>query len=82
MTAQYVATFHTHLAALRSCRALKGAGHEEARMAPVPRSLSSSCGTCVFYRAETPLHSLLDRDLEAVYRQEEGGFAPVYRGSE
>ena len=41
---QYVATFHTHLAALRSCNALKKAGAASARLAPVPRRLSSSCG--------------------------------------
>lgn len=80
MTAQYVATFHTHLAAMRSCRALQKEG-TGARMAPVPRILSSSCGTCVFYRGEDPLLSLLDRDLEAVYRQEEGGYAPVHRAA-
>ena len=36
---QYVATFHTHLAALRSCNALKKAGIAEACLAPVPRRL-------------------------------------------
>lgn len=78
-----MATFHTHLAALRSCRALQGAGHGEARMAPVPRSLSSSCGTCVFYQAEEPLLPLLDRDLEAVYRQEEnGGYILAHQGDD
>lgn len=83
MTEQYVATFHTHLAALRSCRALQGAGHGGARMAPVPRSLSSSCGTCVFYQAEEPLLPLLDRDLEAVYRQDEnGGYILAHQGDD
>ena len=60
----YVATFHTHLAALLSSRALPGS-----RMAPVPRRLSSSCGTCVYYDAETPCLDVLDRDAEAVYEQ-------------
>lgn len=77
-----MATFHTHLAALRSCRALQRAGHGEARMAPVPRSLSSSCGTCVFYQAEEPLLSLLDRDLEAVYRQVNGGYILAHQGDD
>ena len=78
---QYVATFHTHLAALRSCRALQ---KEEtgARMAPVPRVLSSSCGTCVFYRGEDPLLPLLDRDLEAVYRQDGKEYALIHRAAE
>ena len=52
---QYVATFHTHLAALRSCNALKKAGIAEACLAPVPRRLSSSCGTCVFYGGAEPM---------------------------
>ena len=64
---EYLATFHTHLAALRSHRALTGAGIA-ARMAPVPRKISSSCGTCVFYTADTPSETLLDKDTEAVYR--------------
>lgn len=79
---QYVATFHTHLSALRSCRALQGAGGTNAKMAPVPRALSSSCGTCVFYQGEEPLLRLLDRDLEAVYQKSENGFALVYQAGE
>ena len=62
----YIATFHTHLAALKSHRSLKSAG-SPARMAPVPRKISSSCGTCVFYRAEDPCYTSLDEDAEAVY---------------
>ena len=42
----YVATFYTHLSAQLSSKRLRGAGYE-ARMMPVPRALSSSCGTCV-----------------------------------
>lgn len=69
----YLATFHTHLAALLTHRALSGAG-VEARMAPVPRKISSSCGTCVFYTADDPCLALLDRDTESVYRMD--GTAP------
>ena len=65
----YVATFHTHLAALKTHRALSGAGLAT-RMAPVPRKLSSSCGTCVFYRAPDERQPLLDGDTEALYRQD------------
>ena len=69
---QYIATFHTHLAALKSHRSLKSAG-SPARMAPVPRKISSSCGTCVFYEAADPCYALLDEDTEAVYEQQEAG---------
>ena len=79
---QYVATFHTHLAALRSCNALKKGGAGGARLAPVPRRLSSSCGTCVFYEAEGPQLASMDRDLEAVYLREGELFRAVHKGDE
>lgn len=73
---RYIATFHTHLAALRSSRSLSGRGIA-AQMTPVPRKLSSSCGTCVRYEAETPELALLDRDTEAVYADEGGKYTLI-----
>lgn len=73
---RYIVTFHTHLAALRSSRSLSGRGIA-AQMTPVPRKLSSSCGTCVRYEAETPELSLLDRDTEAVYADEGGKYTLI-----
>ena len=64
----YVATFHTHLAALQSSRTLTEQG-ALARLMPVPRKLSASCGTCVSYRAAEPLLGAMDDDVEAVYRK-------------
>lgn len=63
---RYVATFHTHLSALLTSRALTQGG-VAARMAPVPRKLSASCGTCVFYEGEGPCLERMDADVEAVY---------------
>jgi Protein of unknown function (DUF3343). len=62
---EYIATFHTHLSAMRTQRALAGVG-VSARLAPVPRYLSASCGTCVFYRAEEPHLEQMDADVERV----------------
>ena len=69
----YVATFYTHVSALITHRTMteRGIG---AKMAPVPRQLSSSCGTCVRYTAEEPCYGLLDRDVEQVAEQTEDGF--------
>jgi len=64
---KYIATFHTHVSALLTHRNLKAAG-ELSRMAPVPRELSSSCGTCVFYEAQTSCLEQMDSDVEAVYQ--------------
>ena len=62
----YVATFHTHLSALLTSRNLKNSG-VDARMMPVFRKLSSSCGTCVVYAAEGPCLERMDEDVEGVY---------------
>ena len=73
----YVATFYTHLSAQLSCKRLRSAGCE-ARMMPVPRALSSSCGTCVRYEAAGPCRSLLDADLEAVYEEQDGSYGLLF----
>ena len=65
---EYIATFHTHLSALMSSRTLTSQGIQ-ARMMPVPRKLSSSCGTCVRYLAEDAHLSAMDEDVEAVYQK-------------
>ena len=70
---RFVATFHTHLSAMLTCRTLTAAGIE-ARMAPTPRAVSSSCGTCVLYAAAEPCLPSLDEDTEAVYEQTDGGY--------
>ncbi|MDR0890052.1 MAG: DUF3343 domain-containing protein [Oscillospiraceae bacterium] len=67
--AEYIATFHTHLAALKTYRTLTQM-QLPARMAPVPRRLSSSCGVCVMYTAEQPFLDAMDKDVEAVYQQD------------
>ena len=65
---EFVATFHTHLAALMTSRSLTALG-VQAQMMPVPRKLSSSCGTCVRYLAGEPNLDAMDEDVEAVYEK-------------
>lgn len=62
---KYIATFYTHVAAMMTHRTMKGKGLVS-QMAPVPRALSSSCGTCVLYESDDPCFALLDRDVEQV----------------
>lgn len=69
---KYIATFHTHLAALVTSRTL-ATRQAKAWMAPVPRALSSSCGTCVCYEADLPMLEAMDGDVERVYRVAEAG---------
>jgi hypothetical protein len=75
---QYIATFHTHLSAMRTQRSLASLG-VSARLAPVPRTLSASCGTCVLYSAEQPFLERMDADVERVVERlpQEGAFTEL-----
>ena len=68
----YIATFHTHLSAMRTQRTLTGQG-VAARLSPVPRYLSASCGTCVIYRAEEARLACMDADVERVVEKNAQG---------
>jgi len=57
----FIATFFSHYGAIHCKKICDGKGLS-ARMMPVPRTLSSSCGTCV--RIEAP-------DADAIPRTEE-----------
>lgn len=73
----FIATFYTHAAALLTDRALKSA-NVQSRLCPVPRALSSSCGTCVKYSAEDAKLALMDRDVESVYEITEDGYRLLF----
>lgn len=47
----YIATFYSHFGAM-SFKKLCEAQGNSAKLMPVPRNLSSSCGTCVRFQAE------------------------------
>ena len=73
----YIATFYTHLGALRFHKKLQAMGDGTAVMMPVPRSLSASCGTCVGFSAPfSP--ELSSEDLECVYKRHGDDFIKLY----
>ena len=81
---QYIATFFSHFGALRFqklCSQLDW----PARLAPVPRSLSSSCGTCVLFKTaeldEGKLQPLLTPELEQLVL-DENGYKLLYEAEE
>ena len=47
---RYIATFFSHFGAMRFFREREASGCH-AKLSPVPRALSSSCGTCVVFDA-------------------------------
>ena len=63
---RYVATFHTHLSAMMTGKNLEKKSITFS-FEPVPRNLSSSCGTCIRFTADNESLELMDRDCEAVY---------------
>ena len=74
----YIATFYTHAAALMTNRTLSRKGILS-RLGPVPRALSSSCGTCVMYTSDNPRFSDMDRDVEGVYEITDSGYKELMR---
>lgn len=74
---EQIATFHTHLGALRLKKQLDTVGDAEAVMMPVPRKVSASCGTCV--RFSVPFDPVwANEDLDAVYIRENGEYKAVF----
>lgn len=69
---RYIATFFSHFGAIRFGRFLRERGVEHA-LTPVPRQLSSSCGTCVRFTARN-LPEMPEEDLERLFRVTEKGF--------
>ena len=68
-----VATFANHYGAMLFKNKV-GAG---CKLRPVPRILSSSCGTCAFF--EGPFkEDYINENLEAVYQEENGEYKKIY----
>ncbi len=69
----YIATFYTHFGAMNFRRKMKALGDEKAEMMPVPRALSSSCGTCVHFFMEVDPKEVAEEDMERIVREEGNG---------
>ena len=75
MLMTFLVTFHTHFDANVFVKKAKTFG--VAKMRPVPRKLSSSCGTCVEFPPKDDsfdFRSLQDMEYESFYLVKEEGF--------
>lgn len=65
----YLATFHTHFDAVKYHKKMRSMGIA-AILKPVPRKLSSSCGSCVSFTSpeELPVEQIFTSDTERLYR--------------
>ena len=74
----YIATFYAHFGAIRFDRLLKAAGLVSS-VRPVPRDLSSSCGSCVCYTAAEPWPEGAVRDeVEQIVAVSQTGYETVF----
>ena len=76
-----LATFYSHFDAIRMRRAL-GERQIEAKLMPVPRDLSSSCGTCLRFEAEEPLPDFLREGTEQVVLLTPDGYRTIFRAED
>lgn len=71
-----IATFYSHFGAVRFKRFCAGKDWP-ARVMPVPRDLSSSCGTCVRYEGDCPKQP--PEEVEQIVQVTEQGYHCLYR---
>ena len=76
----YIATFYSHYGAIqfrKNCEKMK----LDAVIMPVPRNLSSSCGTCVRFAAEDEFPEK-NEETEQIVRVEKGEYICIFDAEE
>ncbi|MCJ7834815.1 DUF3343 domain-containing protein [Cuneatibacter sp. NSJ-177] len=75
----YIATFYSHFGAIRF-KKLCEQKKQAAKMMPVPRNLSSSCGICVQYEAGDPCPAAAwPEEVEQVVSVRPDGYHILFR---
>lgn len=76
---KFIATFFSHFGAIRfekNCRDK----NVPAKLMPVPRTLSSSCGTCVYYESnDNNVEALITGEVEQIVEVSDDGYKEIYR---
>lgn len=75
----YIATFYSHFGAIRFKKECK---KEQiiAEAMPVPRNLSSSCGTCVRFETDKDISSFTwSQEVEQVVEITESGYVVLWK---
>ena len=76
-----IATFFSHFGAMR-CKKLCDRAGLPARMMPVPRMLSSSCGTCVRIETEDLSAVPLTEESEQLALEQPGGYLVLWKAED
>ena len=78
----YIATFYSHLGAIRFRKLCQGRGWS-AQVMPVPRDLSSSCGTCVRYEGPEICPSAgMPEEVEQIVEVTQSGYICRHRAED
>lgn len=79
---RYIATFYSHFGAIRFMKQCESKGYQ-AKLMPVPRGLSSSCGTCVSYEGDSyEVEQFAKDELEQIVCQQTDGYQVLYRAED
>lgn len=76
-----IATFYSHFGAIRFKKLCEGQGLA-AQLMPVPRDLSSSCGTCVRYEGQVSCPGGYPEEVEQVVRLTDHGYQVLFRAKD
>ncbi len=74
---QYIATFYTHLGAVKYNRFLQKKGLSAETM-PVPRKYSSNCGIGVKFSTTEDIKTLISEDIEKIFLIQDGTGRLIY----
>ena len=74
---KFIATFHSQFGAMTYFRALKKQGIS-AKLMPVPRHVSSSCGICCCYEHSSVI-DLDDCEMDSVYLESANGLSCIIK---
>lgn len=78
----YITTFYSHFGAIRYKKSC-GEQNIPARIMPVPRDLSSSCGTCVASEGSYLLpESQALEEIEQIVEKTDAGYREIYRAAD
>ena len=73
-----IATFFSHFGAMRCKKRCDETGIT-AKMMPVPRMLSSSCGTCVCLETEDPYTLPRTEEMEQIAIEQPNGYHIIWK---
>jgi len=78
---RFIATFYSQYGAVQFLTYARK-NHIDCRLAPVPRVLSSSCGTCAHYLGSDWDTGFVMKDLDTIYKASSDGYEMVFTNEE